>query len=354
MRILRQAVLATILVLGVGAAVVGRSWLMPDADGKQSAPTIRALPVEVAAVRRATVADRVEAVGTTRAHQAIAVVPLASGRILDMPFPPGRKVNKGDVLVRLDDAAQRADVEEAEATLTQVSRALERARSLRRTQAVAQATVDDLQSNRAAAAARLDRARKDLSDRVIAAPFAGIVGFRELDVGARVSEGERLTTLDDLSSVDVEFAVPEIHFGRLRPGMAIEATSQAFPGRIFTGAIDRIDSRIGEMSRAFRVRAILPNPQGLLPSGLFLTVSIVIEERPALMVPEEAIQAEAGGSVVYVIQGGAVRRQPIVLGQRTGTAVEVRSGLAEGDQVVSRGIQRLRDGSPVTVIGSAS
>ena len=142
--------------------------------------------------------------------------------------------------------------------------------------------MDELQAAFLGAQARLDVARKQLADRTVKAPFAGVVGIRRVDVGARVDDDTVLTTLDDLSEVEIEFSVPEIFFGRVRQGQTVSATSAAFPGRAFSGRIVTVDTRIGAVSRAFRVRAILPNPDLVLHAGMFMHVEVVLEERPAV------------------------------------------------------------------------
>lgn len=377
MRLGRQIGLVFVLLLGValGLGLVARDRLPPDllrlvglaAPGEEGgAPGGssggpggggppkggRVLPVTVASVETRVIAEEIEALGTTRAHRAVAVVPLADGRIVSLPFEPGTRVAEGAVLARLDDETQRADVDEAEAALLEVSQSLERARRLRRGNTVTQATLEQLESERAAALARLDRARKALAERVIRAPFAGTVGFRELDVGARVSEGEILTTLDDLSTLDLLFQVPEQHYGAVRPGLAVAATSPAFPDRRFAGQVTWVDPRIDEASRAFRVRASLPNPDRTLPAGLFMTILLALDSREAPVVPERAVLSQGGGAAVFVVtEDGRAERRVIQLGRRLVDAVEVREGLAPGEVVVSAGIHRLRDGiavKPVT------
>jgi membrane fusion protein (multidrug efflux system) len=143
--------------------------------------------------------------------------------------------------------------------------------------------------------------------------------------------------------------VPEIFFGQVRPGQAVAATSTAFPGRTFSGRIATIDTRIGQISRAFRVRAVLPNPDLVLPAGMFMHVEVVLQERPAVLIPEEAVVAEGDQTFVFTVQGARAERRPVRLGQRQAGTVEVLDGLAPGEPVVREGVQRLRDGTAVRV-----
>ncbi|WP_041794021.1 efflux RND transporter periplasmic adaptor subunit [Pararhodospirillum photometricum] len=341
-----QVLLSLLMVAAVGGGMVGWNTVGPAAPpGGSKAPG--APLVQVVSVARQPVQDLIEAVGTTRAQAAIDIRPLGSGRLVEVAFSPGAAVAAGAVLARLDDETERADLREAEATVVQATQALDRARRLRATQALAQVSLDDAQARAQAAQAGVERARKALAERVIRAPFAGVVGFRELDEGARVSAGDLLTTLDDLSVVEITFAVPERHYGLLRVDQRVEATTPAFPGRVFAGTVMHIDTRVGETSRAFRVRASLPNPERLLPAGLSVNVSVEVAAREALMVPEGAVIAEAGGGAVYVLDGDRVRRRSVRLGLRRAETVEIVEGLSAGDTVVAQGLQRLRDGSAV-------
>lgn len=320
-----------------------------------SPPGASPSPVEVTTARLQTVIDKVETMGTTRAQEAVDIRPLSGGRLVALNFQPADRVEKGHILARLDSQTEEAVVTEAKANLVEAERALKRAVSLRTTQAVSQSTADELETRRNAALARLDAAQKDLDERTIRAPFSGIVGFNEFDVGARVSAGDLLTTLDDLSVIRVVFQVPERYYGRVRLDQTVNATTPAFPDQTFSARITHIDSRIAEETRAFRVWATHPNEDQFLPAGLTVNVEIVLESRPALMVPEEAIVAEAAGPVVFVVkkdEKGLDRalRRPVTTGLRTQNTVEILGGLENGDTVVRLGVQRLRDGKPVRIL----
>ena len=347
----RQAAIAAILLIMVGAG----AWYL-GAPGAPGAATDRggpqAVPVELAAATTGQVAERVEAVGSTLARQAVDIVPLTSGRVASLAFTPGQQVARGDVLARLDDVAEQAAVDETRASLREAELALERAKQLRTNNNVAQATVDELEAAYAGARARLDRVQKELDERTIEAPFGGIVGMRRVDVGARVDDETVLTTLDDLAEVEIEFAVPEMFYGRIRPGQPVQATSSAFPGRAFEGRIGTIDSRIDETARAFLVRAVLPNPDLLLPAGMFMHVAVTLNAHEAVLVPEEAVVAEGTATFVFTPGGDRARRVEVDLGRRQFGAVEVVQGLEAGTPVVVKGVHRLRDGTPIEIRGA--
>lgn len=357
MSFLRQLLLVLVL-LGIAAGgYAAYRHFGPAADGAGSTgPGAGAAPVPVilAAAETRQTARQVEAVGTTLSRRAVAIVPLASGRVEAVEFEPGEQVEAGEVLVRLDDDIEQADLAEAEATLQESVLALERARALRQKNAIPEATVEQLIAARAGSQAELDRARRRLADRTVRAPFAGMVGLRQIDPGARVDENTVLTTLDDRSEMEIEFSLPETLYGQVSIGQAVIATSVAFPGRPFEGLVATIDSRIDPTARAFRVRALLPNPDLALPAGMFMHVAVVLESRAAVMIPEEAVIAQGSRTFVYVVADDRASVRDVRIGHREVGAVEVLEGLSPGEAVVVRGTERLRDNAPVRVLDAGS
>lgn len=355
MSIFKQIIVLVFLVALGGAGFLVYEQYAPDTEASNGdggrGRGGSAILVDLAPVTRQVVERRVEAVGTTLAARAVSIVPQASGRVEEIDFTPGARIDKGAVLVRLDDDIERANLTQAKAELEEITLRLTRSQTLRANNAVTQATIDKLIAEKAAAEAEYERARKRLADRVVRAPFAGIVGFNRVDVGARVDDKTVVTTLDDLSEIDVEFAVPETLFGRVRSGLPVVADSAAFPGQTFNGVVDTIDSRIDAVSRAFMVRARIPNPDFALPAGMFMHLVVVLETRSALMVPEEAILAQGGKTLAFVIEDGKAKRRTVVLGARQNGLVEVTDGVAENEQIVTGGLQRLRDGAAVRVAG---
>lgn len=347
-------VLVLIAALGVGGYEGYRRYLAPPPHAQAERAGSREVPVEVGTAELRLLRRTVEAVGTTRARQSVEIVPLASGRVIEIAFEPGRHVEAGDVLVRLDDDIERANLTEAEAKLVEQRQAVERAVRLQRNNAVALATLEQVTASKAVADAAVERARRRLADRVIRAPFAGIVGLTDIDLGTRVDDETVLTTLDDLTEVEVQFSLPETLFAEIAIGQPLDARSAAFPDRTFTGRVAYVDTRIDPVSRAFRVRAVIPNPEGLLPSGMFMSLTLTLSEAEALVVPEEAIVVQAAETFVFVVEGGRATRRTVTTGQRREGVVAVRSGLATGETVVIRGLQRIRDGSQVRILGAAA
>ena len=349
----RQITIVLLILLAV--AGVGY-WYATDLPGGNDAgaatrPTRSPALVEVARVERTTLIQQIDAVGTTLARRAVDIRPATSGQVVEIAFSPGSVIDTGTLLVRLDDAAERADVAEAAAELRRAELELERAIKLMAKRTIAQATVDQLEATQQAAEARLLRAEKALRDREVKAPFAGQVGLKQVTIGTRVDDETVITTLDDLAEIQIEFSVPEIFFAKVRPNQRINATGTAFGDRIFEGLIEVVDSRIDRTSRSFKVRAKLPNPDFVLPAGMFMAVDLILEEREALTVPEEAVTVANDETYIFVVVDGKAERRQIVLGQRSFGEVEITDGVEYGAKVVTKGLQRVRDGAAVEVSG---
>ncbi|MGI9499835.1 MAG: efflux RND transporter periplasmic adaptor subunit, partial [Geminicoccaceae bacterium] len=286
-----------------------------------------------------------------RARQSVDITPAASGRVLSISFTPGSQVEKGSTLLQLDDVAERADVAEAEAERRQAALALDRARALVAKKSISQSTVDELEATFAAAEARVDRVKKQLAERRIEAPFAGRVGLKQVDVGARVDDETVITTLDDLAAVEVEFGVPEIFFSEVSAGQKVTATSAAFGARVFDGIIETVDSRIDRVSRSFQVRATIPNDDLALPTGMFMLVELTLTERLAVTVPEEAVVVSGDEAQLFVVEDGKAMKRKVVLGQRELGLVEIVDGIEAGELTIVRGIQKVRPGVEVRIVG---
>ncbi len=343
-----------ILLLLAGAGFGGYQYMRGNlADDNASAAGQQGphpISVELARATPRIMQRTIEAVGTTRALRSVEIVPEADGRLVELNITPGTRVTQGQILARLDEEIERANLAQAEAVLTERHQSLERVRTLRRTNAVSQAALEDAIARAAEAEAEADRARRRLADRTITAPFDGVVGLTSHDVGARVSAGEVLTRLDDLSKVEVEFSLPETIFAQVMPGQTVVARAAAFPEHGFTGTITAVDSRIDPVGRAFRTRAVIPNPDSTLPAGMFLSLTLVLAETENTVVPEEAIVFEAAQTYVFVAEEGVARRRTVVTGQRRDGVIAITSGLVAGEEVIVRGLARARDGAPLNIV----
>ncbi|MDN3517484.1 efflux RND transporter periplasmic adaptor subunit [Aquisalimonas lutea] len=335
-----------------GLALGGWFWLeeidsAAGGDARAPGAGARATPVEVAEAERRSVQDVVRAVGTTRARESVAIVAEVAGRIIEVPVREGQPVEAGEPLFILDHVRQEADLREARAERDDAAAKYRRTAALFENRDVPESQLDERRAALEVAEARVQVARSRLEDRTIRAPFDGVAGLREVSPGAYVEPGAVLTTLDDLSVVRLEFSVPERYLGDLAPGLPVAAHSLGFGDRVFEGVVARISPRVDPVTRSVRVQAEFANDDRRLRPGMFMTARLVLAERDAVMVPEEALLREGADSFVYVIDDDTARRVPVTTGRRIDGRVEVAGGVGDGDAVVVAGLQTVRDGAEV-------
>ena len=212
---------------------------------------------------------------------------------------------------------------------------------------MSRAQLDQLETNVKTAEARVAAARSRLDDTVIRAPFAGTTGLRRVSLGSLVNPGTVITTLDDASSVKLEFTLPQTFLAELATGLPVEARTEGLGDRVFRGKITAIDSRIDPATRSIAVRADLPNADGALRPGLFMTVTVRGKQRSTLLLPEEALVPEQGRNYVFVVVDGKAIRKELKLGGREPGRVAIITGLADTDDVIVEGTQRVRSGGKV-------
>lgn len=308
-------------------------------------------PVVVTPIRVGQVIERAESVGTVRARESITVTAKVTGMVTAIPFQEGQRVRGGEVLVQLDAAALRAELDQARALHDDARNQMVRAQRLQPGQTIAEQRMVTLEALARQAEGRVRQAEARLEELRITAPFDGRVGLRQVSIGALVQPGTVVTTLDDTARVRVEFSVPEVHLARLRVGSEVRAASSAYGDRVFSGRVAVLDTRIDPATRSIRVISEFDNADEALRPGLFLTVILTLASREnALLVPEEAIDPLGERAFIYVVRDGRARRLEVRLGVRLPGEVEIREGVAAaGEQVVVRGIQRLRHDLPVRV-----
>lgn len=304
--------------------------------------------VSVEPVVRETVADRVEALGTLKANEAVELSVKVSGIIERLYFESGQRVKKGDLLVEMSSAEEKAQLEEARVTVEEAHAQLQRAKTLVNRGDVSRSTLDERQREYDVARARVAAIESRLNDRRVVAPFDGVVGLRNISPGAYVGAGDVITRLIDDRQLKLDFSVPSIFLTSLRPGMAIEARSRALGDKIFRGVVESIDNIIDPVSRSITIRAIIPNPQGILRPGLLVEVDLLSGQRDALVIPELALVPRGQQAFVYVARkdenGDLLAWQrPVITGSRWQGKVEIVDGLAEGDLVVTHGTVKMRD-----------
>lgn len=288
-----------------------------------------------------------EAVGTALARESVQVTSKAANTVTAIRFQEGQRVAAGSVLVEFDRAQAAATLAEAEANLAEARNQFKRGSDLSVTQALSRAQLDQLETNVKTGEARVAAARARLEDTVIRAPFAGRTGLRRVSLGGFVPPGTVVTTLDDTSVIKLEFTVPQSFLGDLAPGLPVEARAEGFGDRVFTGTLTTLDSRVDPVTRSIAVRAELPNADGALRPGLFMSVRLGARTAPTLMIPEEALVPEQGRTFVFVVQDGKASRREVRTGGREPGFVAVLSGITAQDTLVAEGTQRVRDGGAV-------
>jgi len=308
--------------------------------------------VEVAKVATATVQEDVDAVGTLRSNESVVVRPEISGRIDRLNFTEGAPVQKGQIIVALDDAVPAAELAQAKANLALAESNYQRTQELEKQKFVSATAKDQALNGLRVAQANVQLAEARLAKTKIVAPFGGIIGIRQISVGDYVKEGQDLVTLEDISALKVDFRVPEQLLAALRPGQAVEMGSDALPGRKYVATVDAIDPLVDQAGRAVLLRARLRNSDGQLRPGMFVRTRLIVSQRQnALTVPEEALVPVGADQFVYRVADGKAQRVKIRAGVRRAGTVEVLEGLAPGDTVVTAGQLKLRDGAQVAVGG---
>ncbi|MQP64104.1 efflux RND transporter periplasmic adaptor subunit [Niveispirillum sp. SYP-B3756] len=331
-------------------ALGGGIWYVTGSGRTEGTSQVAARPVDVVATRvgRGEIKVVFDAVGTLRANEAVTVTAKTAGLVRTIRFQEGQKLSAGDVLLELDDTEVRANLAVAEATRRNAAQLLERSKALLPRQAIAQAKVDELNLQLQGAEASVRAAQARLQDLTIRAPFSGVTGLRQVSPGALVQPGTPVTTLDDTSVMKLEFTVPEVALPQLRLGMEIAASSNVYPGQAFQGTLSAVDTRIDSVTRTLAALARLPNTDGHLHPGMFMTVRLTLENRAnVVLVPEEALVPVGDRQFVYLVVDGKVQRQEITIGARSGGNVEAAQGLQGGELIITRGTQKVREGLPV-------
>ncbi|MBR9825363.1 MAG: efflux RND transporter periplasmic adaptor subunit [Alphaproteobacteria bacterium] len=312
-----------------------------------------ALPVMAFEVSDVEFADIVEALGTARANETVVVTARVSDTISRINFESGQRVEAGDILVELTDTEEAADLAEARATLREAQADQERANDLIERGVVTRQRLDEANAAVARAGARVSSIEAQLADRIVRAPFSGVVGLREVSVGGLVRPADPIATLDDTSVVKLDFTVPERFVSAIEPGLPVLATTSAYPDDVFDGLIAQIDSRIDPVTRSVTVRAEIDNADGRLRPGQLMGVEIRRDIRSNPAIPGSAIVRFLEDTYVFVIEEGergtAARQVSVELGRRSGDLIEVVSGLEAGQEIVGQGVHRVRDRMPVNV-----
>lgn len=377
-----KALHTSLAVVGIGLAGVLAWWVQNRAPAQGTSQTAQAgLPapgrassgapgggagpgqggpvaVEVGRVQAMRLEEDTQAVGTLRSRQGVMLKPEVSGRIARLGFHDGQRVRSGQLMVQLDDTLQLAQLRQADAQAGIARTNLQRNRELVAQNFISQSAVDQSAANLDVAEAQVALAKAQLARMRIVAPFDGVVGIRSVNVGDYVKDGADLVNIEDLSSVWVDFRLPERYMARLKPGQEVEVTLDALPDRQFTGRVDALDSTLDANGRSVLVRARLANAGGQLRAGMYARARVVFEVRErALVVPEEALVPVGDKQYVFKVVDGPdgnkmARRIEARIGQRVPGKVELLDGVKDGDIVIVAGQARLArgDAQPVRIV----
>ena len=359
----KRVILTTLVALAVVGAIFGYKILTL----RKAAAAMAAMKPRPAAVTTAPAVQQnwrtlLSAVGSVESYQGITVRTEIEGRVLKIGFESGTHVNEGDLLIELESSTEQAQLTSAEAGAKLAQASLNRARELRSTNVSTAAELDVAEANHAQAIAAVDAIKATLAKKRIVAPFAGRVGIRTIDVGEFLNKGEAVVTLEAVDPAYVDFALPQQDIPQLRTGLTVRVSVDAFPDRTFEGKIEAIDPRVTETTRNVRVRAIVPNSDEILRPGLFARVAVELPaETPVLELPATAIVYSPYGNSVYVVvekagDNGAtqlvVEQRFVTTGTKRGDLVSIVNGLKPGEQVVTSGQMKLRNGAAVVINNS--
>jgi membrane fusion protein (multidrug efflux system) len=303
-------------------------------------------------------ADRIEVLGVAKGRQSVTITSKNAELITAVRFRDGDRVRTGQVLVDLQGTEQDAAIDQAQSAADLAKLNADRWTTLEQRGIAAKSQADQYRAVYEQAAASLAAAKSRRQDRVIRAPFAGVVGLSDVAPGALISPGAVIATLDDVDVIRVDFDVPDRYLPTLREGTPIVASADSYPTERFSGSIAKLDSRINERTRTIKARALLNNSSGRLRPGMLMRIGIQEGMRDALVAPESAVQFDDTQSYVFVVSkrddGQTIStKRPVVVGSRDRGFIEIKAGLQPGEILVADGINRLQPVMPVNVVGGA-
>ncbi|BCD96256.1 efflux RND transporter periplasmic adaptor subunit [Marinagarivorans cellulosilyticus] len=333
-----------ILVITLGAV----GWRYYSSTSEKPRPN-SAPGVVLHTVTTKTMTQSLQAIGTTESLESIDVTSTITERVTALPMQEGQSVTQGTVLVELQKAEEQALLQGAQIELKEQLREYDRIEDLVRKKSIPSSELDSRQSLIDQARARIAEINARLAERQLVAPFDGVLGLRNLSVGALARPGDVITTLDAIDKLHINFDVPEKHLSLMTTGKTLTAHSAAYPKENFTGVIETLDSRVDPVSRSIRVRATLSNEGRKLRPGMLLTLDIINAQRPALLVPEQAVFMRGDQHFVYTIdQNNTASETAVKIGERQKGQVEIIDGLKTGQNIVLQGLLKVQPGIKVS------
>ena len=359
-RMLRWFIIVGLLLALLVGALVGFNAFREHAikqffAGMKPPPT----PVGIATAKAEVIPNLLTAVGDLAAVHQVNVTSDVGGRITDIMFEAGSTVKAGTPLVQLFDEPDQGDLASFKAQAVMGQLALDRAKQLAARQFGPQATVDQAQSTFDQANAGIAKTQAIISQKLVKAPFDGVLGVRHVEVGQFLTAGTQIVSLTDLSTLYANFTVTEKDSGQLKVGQTVRVVVDAYPNRNFQGKITTIEPQISTDTRNIRVQATLDNPDHILKPGMFTTTTVVLPDKPPVItVPETAVDYTLYGDSVYLLTEKkeddgktslTVVRTFVRTGNRIDGRAEIVSGLKDGDRVVAVGQLKLQSGAAVAI-----
>lgn len=307
--------------------------------------------VSAATVTESPVVANIELMGTLTANRQVAIAPQVSARVTEVGFTSGQQVNKGDVLLKLDDRAAQAAVREAEAARMDAERILKNYNTLFQRKAVTQTELDGQRAAVAMSEAKLAAAQVQASYLTLRAPFSGVMGLTDIAPGALLSANSPVADLSDISRLKLDVALPEKYFSKVSVGETLTAYSDAYGQQAFTGKLAVIAPSVNSDSLNATVRLEFDNEDRLLVPGMLMRVALTVDNRMQLAIPTKSLLYAGQQRYVYVVdENNKISRRDVVIGRNMGEQVSIVEGLSAGERVVSSGTVKVRVGSVVEVL----
>lgn len=340
---------ATLARLGLGS--VENPATATGSIGGQEEQGARAVSVVTAPVSTATINDRLSAIGTGRARATVSVTPYGSGRLTELLVQSGAHVETGQVIARLDSATEEIAVDRARAARDDAVARVERIRQLRTSNAATQVQLTDAELALRNADLTLHDAEVALDRRSVTSPITGIVGILPIEAGNYVTSQTSIATIDDRSSILVDFHVPERFAAMIEIGAPVRATPLANPNREYAGTVTAIDNRVDEKSRTLWVQATIANPSDSLRAGMSFQIAMQFPGESYPAVSPLAVQWGSEGAFIWAVEDGKAKRVPVRIIQRNTESVLVDAPILAGSIVVTEGVQSVREGGGVRIAG---
>ena len=344
---LRRALYVSAALLVVFLLALPKLDLFGDEPAAE-APTAaanRPVVVEGVITRNVRLDNRVVATGTVMANEEVDLRSEISGKVTAILFDEGDRVRRGQALVRINDDDLRAQLQRLNFRRQLAQENERRYKLLSDREAISQEEYDVVATELKTSQAEIDNLQAQLNKTVIRAPFAGVIGLRQISVGSYITPTSSIANLVDLDPVKVEFALPARYGPSVRPGKEIdfrvEGATEAFSGKIYA-----VEPKIDPVTRTVQVRALTPNPDGKLLPGSFATIELVLEQiAETILLPTEAVVPDLNGHKVFVSRAGRATAQEVEIGLRTADQIQILSGVAAGDTVVTHGVLNVRVGA---------